>query len=524
MHPRIARFTVALALAAAPLAAQLTVVGGQRWSQSALGSLVEAGDRFGAALAVGDFDGDSYDDLAIGLPGEGVGAIAGAGGVLIVYGTPTGLNGAGALPVLSLHQDVTGVLGEAETGDAFGTALATGDFDDDGFDDLAVGVPLEDVEISPGVIVSDAGVIQVFYGSLSGIVAADDQAFAQENLSGSAVSQAGDEFGAAISRCYGGLVDDAYDDLLIGSPGDNFGGLNDSGGIFGVLGTSSGLTSAGAFYQGADGTTTPPAAGDLFGSAVHCARYGDAENFRGIGIGAPFAEASGAGSAAGIVRAAATSLGGSTIEISFPNAGGHAGSALRFVNWPDSSSEFDLLIGIPGNDVGGSDEAGRIYAAASDRPFIQGIAGLSESAEPFDHFGDVIEIGDWNGDGRPDVAFGVPSENLRDGQPDARLDAGTLHILFGQTENFGTAGQQTWNWDDPLFAFGAISNANFAAALAAGDFDGDGIDDLAIGAPGAAWDGQAQTGLVQILYGEAKLIFADNFEFGSVDAWSSLSP
>src|SRR5437763_1390710 len=42
-------------------------------------SVAKAGNRFGAALAVGDFDGDDYDDLAIGIPGDAVeGTITGA--------------------------------------------------------------------------------------------------------------------------------------------------------------------------------------------------------------------------------------------------------------------------------------------------------------------------------------------------------------------------------------------------------------------------------------------------------------
>ncbi len=503
-----------------PLDAQLTPTGHQRWNQGDLGSLVEAGDRFGAALAVGDFDGDSYDDLVVGLPGEDVGAVVDAGSVLIVYGAPSGLDGAGALPVFSLHQDVAGVLGVAEASDQFGATLAVGDFNGDTFDDLAVGVPLEDVEISPGVIVADGGVVHVFYGSLGGIITAGNQAFAQENLPAAAVSQTGDQFGAALATCDVSFVQDAVDDLAIGIPGDNFGGLNSSGAAAGLMGSPGGLTASGSSYFGAAGFSTPPAPGDRFGSAIGCGTYGSGESSRLIAIGAPLAEASGAGSSAGIVRVTTES---GSWETSFPNAGGRSGASLAFIPSPDTL-QFDLLIGIPGSTSGVNEESGRVYSETTGRGFAQGLAGLSEASEPFDRFGEVIATGDWNGDGRPDVAYGVPGENLRDGLPDTALDAGTVHVLFGQYGFAGTAAHQVWNWDDPTLGFAAHSNDKFGAALAGGDFDGDGVDDLVIGAPGAEWNDQAGTGLIQILYGEARLVFADNFEFGSIFYWSGDTP
>jgi hypothetical protein len=46
---------------------------------------VEAGDRFGSSLATGDFDGNGERDLAIGVPGEGIGGVAEVGGVHVVY-------------------------------------------------------------------------------------------------------------------------------------------------------------------------------------------------------------------------------------------------------------------------------------------------------------------------------------------------------------------------------------------------------------------------------------------------------
>ena len=53
--------------------------------------------------------------------------------------------------------------------EARSNATARVDFNGDGYEDLAIGVPREDVEISPGVIVVDAGIVQVIYGSSTGL-------------------------------------------------------------------------------------------------------------------------------------------------------------------------------------------------------------------------------------------------------------------------------------------------------------------------------------------------------------------
>ena len=71
-----------------------------------------------------------------------MGTVADAGAVNVLYGSAGGLTAAGR-PALAPGQPRRHR--RAEAGDLFGSALAAGDFDGDGFDDLAVGVPDEDV-------------------------------------------------------------------------------------------------------------------------------------------------------------------------------------------------------------------------------------------------------------------------------------------------------------------------------------------------------------------------------------------
>ena len=103
------------------------------------------GDAAAAAAAVSveaDFDNDGFADLAVGVPREGIGTAELAGAVNVLDGSANGLTGTGSQ---LLFQGGGGVADTAEPFDFFGNALAAGDFDNNGFIDLAVGVPGEDI-------------------------------------------------------------------------------------------------------------------------------------------------------------------------------------------------------------------------------------------------------------------------------------------------------------------------------------------------------------------------------------------
>src|SRR5262245_19207249 len=90
--------------------------------------------------AVGDFNADGFADLAIGVSQETVGTVAGAGAVNVIYGTASGLHASSSVTNQLWHQNRAGIEDSCEAADNFGAALATGDFDNDGFYDLAIGI------------------------------------------------------------------------------------------------------------------------------------------------------------------------------------------------------------------------------------------------------------------------------------------------------------------------------------------------------------------------------------------------
>jgi hypothetical protein len=125
---RILCFGVAaVVVGTVPSTAQLSTDGNQLWRQGAGGILdvSDEDDRFGQALAAGDFNGDGWDDLAIGALGEN----DFRGAVNIIYGGPGGLTAAGNQ---LWEQGAGGIVGNAESADRLGVTVAAGDFNGDG--------------------------------------------------------------------------------------------------------------------------------------------------------------------------------------------------------------------------------------------------------------------------------------------------------------------------------------------------------------------------------------------------------
>ena len=258
--------------------------------------LQAAGDRFGTALAAGNFNGDTRGeqpvfDLVIGTPsdnlgrtGFSLGSARDAGLVQIIPGSANGLD---VSRVQELSQSTAGIGGGAEVDDQFGRALAIGDFNADLRDDLAIGAPFEDLLDNTA---ADAGAVHILFGSFAAgelVTTLDSRFISQTNLSVGASAEAGDRFGWALAT--GRFNNDFFADLAIGSPGENIGTVADAGIVHVLYGTVSGpsLTSVQLWRQGADGIPDAAEAGDQFGFALSSWNYGRSTH-SDLAIGVPF--------------------------------------------------------------------------------------------------------------------------------------------------------------------------------------------------------------------------------------------
>lgn len=320
-----------------------------------------------------------------------------------------------------------------DPGDQSGAAVsAAGDVDGDGIDDLIIGAP----GASPGKR-DGAGESYVVFGRPAGF----PERLHLVDLDGSdgfriVGIDAGDGSGTAV-RGAGDVDGDGFDDLLIGAPGADPGGRQDAGETYVVLGRAGG-----------------------FPERLYLADLDGVDGFRIVGI----------------------------------DAGDRSGTAVGGAGDVDRDGFDDLIIGAPDASPRGLDAAGETYLIFGRAGFperlellsaLDGTAGFRITGiDQGDRSGQAVGgAGDLDGDRFDDLIIGAPGAS-----PGGRNGAGESYVIFGQRGDFperlrlgsldGVSG----------FRIVGISRGDQSgqAVGGAGDVDGDGFDDVVVGAPGPA--------------------------------------
>jgi hypothetical protein len=425
-----------------------------------------------------DFNGDGYDDLAIGVPSESVDGKAQAGAVHVLYGSKNGLISLGSQ---FFREGLSGIPGVPETSDHFGTSLASGDFDNDGYADLAIGVPGEDVNGA-----QDSGVVVILHGSPTGlhaslpnIITGVDRGDGPEALFGSALAI--DDW--LNPHKTSGFGQDGLADLAVGAPGAN------------VVHVYSGQMFTPANDKVLRKDIHGPDA-SRFGAALASGTFqsGNLE----LAIGAP--DTDGGAGAVTLEKWPATQVlqqGDGTVDGAMESGDGF-GSALAAGDLNGDKWD-ELVVGVPREDVGTTVDAGIFQVMwtngsggiASGPFYTEEIGG--GVVEAGDQFGESLAVGGIGPKGVQALAVGAPLEDF------AATDVGTVGIFRRTT---GTTMSGSFFFQGVGKVDGSQEKADkFGWALSIGKFDTGVTGDLAIGVPHEGIGSVRGAGAVQVLYG-----------------------
>ncbi|MCG5440312.1 FG-GAP-like repeat-containing protein [Micromonospora foliorum] len=412
---------------------------------------------FGMALVAGDFNGDRFDDLAIGNPDEpDPKNQTHAGGVWVIPGSGTGLVVDSAI---HFNQDSPGVPDSPEGFDQFGGALAAGDINGDGREDLAVGAWGEAIGSK-----AMAGAVTVLFGGSAGLTATGAQHLHQDLAAVPGAAEANDQFGYTLA--IGKVDNNKYHDLVIGAPRENDGVSWDGTGMVTLMwGSPSGvsLTSAtsvtGAAIEPNDGTGT---VAWYLGDAV---AVGDVN---GDGLGEVVVGASGA-------------------------------------QTPDING--GLIAAFPGRAAG--------LSSSGVQVITQRTAGVPGDPASDERFGGVLAVGDVTGDGRADVLVGAPGDQIG-----TRAGAGSVTLLKGSAGGLTGSGAQAFDQNHSAVPDASETGDRFGSSIALLNLDRTGGLDALVASPGEEVSGDLggyPSGVVNPFYGAAGGLVPQN------KTWSGLS-
>jgi len=479
------------------------------------------GDVGSSVSSAGDVNGDGLNDFMVGEPGA-YNPFPDTGNGHIVFGSNQSFPATINLTFPSLSGIESFRLRGEALNDRVGQVVSgAGDINGDGFDDVVISAPLKDANE-----IDRSGQSYVIFGSevfsQDSIVIADIDGTNGFVINGDNVRG---ESGRSLSAA-GDLNGDGFDDLLIGARGSV--GNDIPGAAYVLFGSDGEFATPFELLNinGINGFELIPEGVDSFGNSVSSAGDINGDGLVDLVVGAYRANPDPFGTGRSYVVFGSDQ----PYPNPFPVASLNGSNGFAIDGLTSSSSGFavsnagdfnadgidDLMIGAPIADPNNINAAGSTYvifgstsgfSTPLDLSTINGINGIVINGEaPLDNSGiSISRAGDINGDGIDDLIIGAPTNT----------GAGRTYIVFGSDGPLPSPLQlATLNGSNGFAISGAQEGDRFGSEVSnAGDINGDGIDDLIIGARTAisSYSGSyyaERNGLAYVVFGRPSIDLA----------------
>jgi hypothetical protein len=455
-------------------------------------------DFFGCSVtSLGDLDGDGVNDISVGAYSDddgGAGPFADRGAVWVLF-----LNGDGTVKAHQKISDTEGnFTGTLDDLDNFGISVTSlGDLDGDGIVDLAAG--------ANGIV--GTGVVWVLRLESDGTVKAHQKiSDTEDNFTGKL--DPFDLFGSSVTPL-GDLDGDGVSDLAVGAPRDYDGGPL-RGAVWVLFLDGGGAVEAYQKISDTEGNFTGTLDDeDHFGNSVTSVGDLDGDGVIDLAVGAYFDDDGGLDRGAVWVlflNSDGTVKAHQKISDSEGNFAGALddfdkfGSSLASMGDLDGDGVGDLAVGASDDDDGGN-SCGAVWVlflnsdgTARAHQKISRVEGnFTGVLDADDGFGaSIISVGDLDGDGMGDLAVGAL------GDDDGGASCGAAWVLFLNSDGTVKAHQKISRTEGNFTGVLDVDDRFGASITSLGDFDGDSVADLAVGAVGDA-DGGSPRGSVWVL-------------------------